>query len=149
VLRVAQPGAIRFGNHSPSEAHLTSLFDEILSQFGGIAAVETAGAKGAQSPAHDPHAMFESVVGLITQYGGLSGLLEKLKRAGLGDAVSSWVGTGENQPVSGNQLASAVGPDTIAQIAAKLGITDENVRSLLSKYLPMVIDHLTPKGKVE
>ena len=126
-----------------------NLFDQIKSQLGGILAAETAGAEGAQSPAHDPHAMLESVVGLITQHGGLNGLLEKLKGGGLGDAVSSWVGTGANHPVSGEQVESAVGSDAIAQIAEKLGATKEHAAALLSQYLPIVINHLTPNGKVE
>jgi uncharacterized protein YidB (DUF937 family) len=128
---------------------MASLLDELKSQLGGILAAETAGAKGAQSPAHDPHAMLESVVELIGQHGGLGGLLDKLKASGLGDAVSSWVGTGDNQPVPANQLESAVGANTINQIIAKLGVTKEQASALLARYLPMVIDRLTPHGKVE
>lgn len=126
-----------------------SLFDQIKSQLGGILAAETAGAEGAQSAAHDPHVMLDSVVGLITKFGGINGLLEKLKGMGLGDAVSSWVGTGENQAVPGDQLEKAVGTDTITQIAEKLGVSKEHATSLLSQYLPVVIDRLTPSGKVE
>jgi uncharacterized protein YidB (DUF937 family) len=128
---------------------MASLLDQLKSQLGGILAAETAGAKGAQSPAHDPHAMLESVTELIGQHGGLGGLLEKLKASGLGDAVASWVGTGDNRPVAANQLESAIGADTISQITAKLGITKEQASSLLAKYLPMVIDRLTPHGKLE
>jgi uncharacterized protein YidB (DUF937 family) len=128
---------------------MASLLDQLKSQLGGILAAETAGAEGAQSPAHDPHAMLESVVDLIGQHGGLGGLLDKLKASGLGDAVSSWVGTGDNQPVPANQLESAVGADTISQIIAKLGVTKEQASSLLARYLPMVIDRLTPHGKLE
>jgi uncharacterized protein YidB (DUF937 family) len=128
---------------------MASLFDQLKSQLGGILAAETAGAAGAESPAHDPHAMLESVAELIGQHGGLGGLLDKLKASGLGDAVSSWVGTGANRPVPANQLESAIGGDTISQIMAKLGITKEQASSLLARYLPMVIDRLTPRGKLE
>jgi uncharacterized protein YidB (DUF937 family) len=128
---------------------MASLLDELKSQLGGILAAETAGAKGAQSPAHDPHAMLESVMELIGQHGGLGGLLDKLKASGLGDAVSSWVGTGDNRPVPANQLESAIGADTINQIIAKLGVTKEQASALLARYLPMVIDRLTPHGKLE
>ena len=86
---------------------------------------------------------------MISQSGGLSGLLEKLKGKGLGDLAASWIGTGENQPVSGEQLSSAIGPDAIGQIAAKLGASKEQAAQLLAKYLPFVIDRLTPNGKVE
>jgi uncharacterized protein YidB (DUF937 family) len=128
---------------------MASLLDQLKSQLGGILAAETAGAKGAESPAHDPHAMLESVVNLIDQHGGLGGLLEKLKASGLGNAVSSWVGPGDNQPVPANQLESAIGANTISQITTRLGITKEQASSLLARYLPMVIDRLTPHGKLE
>ena len=128
---------------------MASLLDQLKSQLGGILAAETAGAEGAQSPAHDPHAMLESVTELIGQHGGLGGLLEKLKASGLGDAVSSWVGKGANQPVPADQVESAIGTDTIRQITAKLGVTKEQASSVLARYLPMVIDQLTPHGKLE
>ena len=128
---------------------MASLLDQLKSQMGGILAAETAGAAGAQSPAHDPHAMLESVMDLIGQHGGLGGLLDKLEASGLGDAVSSWVGTDDNRPVPANQLESAVGTDVISQIIAKLGVTREHASSLLAQYLPMVVDRLTPHGKVE
>jgi uncharacterized protein YidB (DUF937 family) len=126
-----------------------NLLDQLKDQLSGILAAETAGAQGAQSPSHDPHTMLESVAGLISQHGGLGGLLEKLKAGGLADAVSSWVATGENRPVSGEQLQSAVGVGAITQIAEKLGISKEFATSLLAQYLPIVVDRLTPKGRVE
>src|SRR6516165_7513908 len=100
-----------------------SLLDSLKAQLGGILAAETAGAEGAESPSHDPHAMLESVMGLINDHGGVGGLVDKLKASGLGDVVSSWVGKGENSPAPTDQLASAVGTGSIGQIAAKLGIT--------------------------
>jgi len=118
-------------------------------QLGGIMAAETAGAEGVQAPSHDPHAMLDSVVGLITEHGGLDGFLEKFKANGLGETVASWVGTGDNHPVSGDQIHSALGPDVIAQIASKLGMDQEKAMSLLSQYLPLVINQLTPNGEVE
>jgi uncharacterized protein YidB (DUF937 family) len=125
------------------------LLDELKSQLGGILAAEVAGAAGAQSPSHDPHAVLESVVGLINQHGGLGGLVQKLESGGLADAVASWVGTGSNQPVTGDALRSAVGTAAIAQLAEKLGVPKEQATTLLAQYLPMVIDRLTPNGRVE
>jgi uncharacterized protein YidB (DUF937 family) len=125
------------------------LFDVLKDQLGGIVAAEVAGAAGAESPSHDPHTMLECVAGLIEQQGGLGGLVSKLESGGLADAVASWVGTGANQAVSGDALKSAVGTAVIAQIAEKLGIPKEQATSLLAQYLPMVIDKLTPRGRVE
>ena len=53
--------------------------------------------------------------------GGLGGLLEQFQRSGLGDVMNSWVGTGQNLPISGDQLESVLGGDTIAQIARQFG----------------------------
>jgi uncharacterized protein YidB (DUF937 family) len=125
------------------------LLEQLKSQLGEVMAAETAGAKGAESPSHDPHAMLESVIAMITKSGGLSGLLETLKNKGLGDVASSWISTGENKAVSAEQLSSAVGHDALSEIAAKLGASKEQAASLLAKYLPMVINHLTPNGKLE
>jgi uncharacterized protein YidB (DUF937 family) len=125
------------------------LLEQLKSQLGDVLAAETAGAKGAESPSHDPHTMLESVLAMITQSGGLSGLLEMLKGKGLGDIASSWIGSGENKAVSAEQLTSAMGSDAISQIATKLGASKEQAAALLAKYLPMVIDKLTPNGKLE
>ena len=65
----------------------------------------------------------EQVLGLINnpETGGLAGLVETFKSKGLGDAMSSWIGTGENKPVSGEEIANTIGSDKIQEIAGKLG----------------------------
>jgi uncharacterized protein YidB (DUF937 family) len=127
----------------------TSLFDQIKYQLGGSMAAETAGAAGAESPAHDPHAMPDCVVRLIAQHGWLGGLVKKFEAGGLGTAAASWVGTGENQDVSPTQAESAAGSEVVSQITAKLRLPPEQATQLLSKYVPLVINQLTPNGKVE
>ena len=94
--------------------------------------------------------LMEQVLGLINnpQTGGLGGLIEMFKSKGLGDAVSSWISTGENQPVSGDQITSALGSDTIQEIAQKLGISGTDASSGLAALLPQIIDKLTPDGTV-
>jgi uncharacterized protein YidB (DUF937 family) len=91
----------------------------------------------------------EAVSGLFNQVGGVNGLLEKFNQAGLGDAVSSWVGTGANQPIEASQLESAVGPDLIQGFASKLGLQGSQILPLLTQFLPVIIDKLTPSGAVE
>ena len=90
------------------------------------------------------------VLGLITnpQSGGLQGLIETFKEKGLGDAMSSWISTGENQPVSGDQVQHALGSDLIQQIAQKLGSSKSEVSGGLANLLPDIIDKLTPTGKL-
>lgn len=82
------------------------------------------------------------------QGGGLNGLINQFTSKGLGDVIGSWVGTGKNMPISGDQLKGALGEDTIKNIASKLGMDANAVTSQLSNLLPDVIDKLTPEGKV-
>ena len=83
------------------------------------------------------------------QEGGLAGLLEKLKASGLTDQVSSWVGTGTNQAVSPDQLANALGPDTLNALAAKFGLDASALSDGLAGALPQLVDKLTPNGSLE
>jgi uncharacterized protein YidB (DUF937 family) len=80
--------------------------------------------------------------------GGLGGLVSKFEQAGMGDVIGSWIGKGENQPVSDGQLQDALGSDTIASIASRLGINAQTLLPMLATLLPVLIDRLTPQGKV-
>jgi len=92
--------------------------------------------------------LMDIVLGLITnpQTGGLQGLIQTFKEKGLGDAMSSWISTGENQPVSGDQIQHALGGNFIQQIAEQLGSSKSEVSGSLSNLLPEIIDKLTPSG---
>lgn len=79
--------------------------------------------------------------------GGLGGLMAKFQQAGLGDVVGSWVGSGQNQPVSGEQLTDVLGADTMAGLAEKLGMSQGDAAGQLSGVLPGLIDKLTPQGQ--
>lgn len=80
--------------------------------------------------------------------GGLGSLLEKFSQAGLGEQVKSWVGTGENLPVSPDAIGQVFGRDAIAKIAQQAGLSQEETSSGLSQVLPEVVDRLTPEGKL-
>ena len=94
--------------------------------------------------------LMEQVLGLVNNpgTGGLPGLIDMFNGKGLGDAVSSWISTGENSQVSGDQVASVLGSDTIRDIAGKLGISETDASSGLAELLPRIIDKLTPDGTV-
>lgn len=79
--------------------------------------------------------------------GGLGGLVSKFEQAGLGGAIGSWIGGGPNDPVSGEQITSALGSGTVSDIAAKLGVDPGEAASQLSSMLPGLINHLTPGGQ--
>ncbi len=92
--------------------------------------------------------LLAGVVGLLGGQGGLDKLIGQFASKGLGDVIDSWVGTGKNLPVSGNQLQNVLGKDTISSLASKLGMDSGALTSQLSNLLPQVVDKLTPEGKV-
>jgi uncharacterized protein YidB (DUF937 family) len=80
--------------------------------------------------------------------GGLGGLLEQLQRGGQGDVARSWVGPGTNKTISENDLASALGGDTLGTLADQTGMGRDDLLSGLSRYLPRFVDELTPDGRL-
>jgi uncharacterized protein YidB (DUF937 family) len=80
--------------------------------------------------------------------GGLSAFAQLFQAKGLGSIVQSWIGTGTNQPITPQQLESAVGSDWIAQLAGHAGLSSEAVSSQLAEVLPKIVDRLTPSGKL-
>ncbi len=114
-----------------------SLFDSVMGavnnhvqQQGGIANV------------------LSSLLANNSELGGLSGLIDKFRQAGMGDAVNSWVGMGENQPISGNQVTDALGGDMLTKAASQLGLDPSQLSGQLAQMLPGLIDKLTPNGSV-
>ena len=92
--------------------------------------------------------MAQIAMDLFNQNGGLSGILDKFKEGGLGETGASWVGKGENMPVSSDQIASVLGSGAIAEMAAKFGINPETLSAQIAQHLPGVVDKLTPDGEV-
>ena len=76
--------------------------------------------------------------------GGLGALVEKFRQGGLEDLVKSWIGTGPNKPVAPNQLQQALGPNTVADLERETGMPREDLLLQLSRFLPEVIDKLSP-----
>jgi uncharacterized protein YidB (DUF937 family) len=88
-----------------------------------------------------------SLLGNDGQLGGLQGLIEKFQQGGMGDVVASWVGTGANQAISGDQLSSVLGSDALSGLAAKFGVNPADLAGQLSSVLPGMVDKLTPNGQ--
>ena len=80
--------------------------------------------------------------------GGLGDLMKQLQEGGHGDAANSWVGKGQNKPIAPGDLANALGADQIDAIASQSGMSRNDLLQGLSQYLPDVIDHLTPDGRL-
>jgi uncharacterized protein YidB (DUF937 family) len=88
-----------------------------------------------------------NLLGNDSARGGLQGLIEKFQQGGLGDVVSSWVGKGENLPVSAKQSTSVLGNDTLSGLASKFGVNTNELAGQLSSVLPGIVDTLTPDGQ--
>ena len=93
--------------------------------------------------------MAQVAMEMFNTNGGVGGILEKFKTGGLADAAASWVGTGDNIPVSADQISSVLGNDQIAAMAAKFGIDPATLSAQIAEYLPSVVDKMTPNGAVE
>jgi uncharacterized protein YidB (DUF937 family) len=80
--------------------------------------------------------------------GGLGDLLKQFQQNGQGDAANSWVGTGPNKVIAPGDLANALGADQLDQLSKQSGLSREDLLQGLSQYLPQVVDHLTPEGRL-
>ncbi len=117
------------------------LLDQVVK---GLAGKFLGGSGGTQNP------LLDIALNLLTnpQTGGLEGLMETFKSKGLNDIMSSWVSTGQNLPISGNQIQDVLGSDLIQQFAKKLGASNQDVSGGLAGLLPDLIDKLTPTGQL-
>jgi uncharacterized protein YidB (DUF937 family) len=85
---------------------------------------------------------------LVSSSGGLQGLTSKLASSGLGQQVQSWVGHGQNQPVSGSQIQDAMDPQQVHSMAKQAGMSDEETCDHVAKALPDMVDQATPEGQM-
>jgi uncharacterized protein YidB (DUF937 family) len=92
--------------------------------------------------------MVTVVNSLIQQHGGLQGLVSQLEQQGLGGVARSWISNGPNQPISPAQLTQVFGSGLISQLAAKTGLSPQDLTQKLSQVLPTAIDKLTPGGAI-
>lgn len=117
------------------------LFDSIAGQVTGA----LAGQGGAQGSG-----LLQALMGLINspQVGGIQGLVAAFQKNGLGNIVQSWIDTGQNLPISPEQLNAVFGSEQIGKVAQQLGLSSQETSSELSNLLPQVIDKLSPSGDV-
>ena len=114
------------------------LFDSIIGAVSG----KTEGSGGAAQ-------LIGVLGGLLAQSGGLQGLANKFAQSGQENAFQSWVGMGENQPISNNQIQNVLGSEQVNALAAKMGIDPAQASNFLAEYLPKIVDKLTPAGKID
>jgi uncharacterized protein YidB (DUF937 family) len=92
--------------------------------------------------------LLQAATSLLGQEGGLQGLVDKFQQGGLGEVVSSWIGKGENLPISAEQLSSVLGSEALSGLAEKAGLDSNALAGQLASVLPGVVDQLTPAGEV-
>jgi len=85
---------------------------------------------------------------LFSSNGGLKGMTSKLTNSGLGQQVQSWVGTGENKPVSGQQVQQVMDPGQVHAMARQAGVSDEECCEQVARAMPEMVNQATPQGKV-
>ena len=98
---------------------------------------------GNQTGAAAPAANLEGALG------GLSGIRDLFQKAGLGEHVDSWIGTGDNQPVSADQIKQALGASGhLGQLAQAAGVSEDEAAQHLTELLPEIVNKLTPQGSI-
>lgn len=147
VLGSAMGGGAQQGNNP-----LGSLLSSLTRDMGGAqtagqnAGPGTSQTGGLGGPAAG--ALLAAAMALVQQQGGLSGLLDKFRQSGLGQHADSWVGTGPNMTVTGDQVHQVMGGDALSGIAARLGIPVQQAGTSMAQLLPELINQLTPGGQV-
>ncbi|WP_255365047.1 YidB family protein [Collimonas sp. OK242] len=122
---------------------MMGLLDSVLGAIGG-----------GQQQANDPKALLiQAAIGMLTKQGGagaaggLGGLLSAFEGAGLGQLAQSWIGNGQNQAISPDQVQQALGSGPLQELAQAAGISPADAASHLSEILPGLVDKLTPHGE--
>ncbi|HEX4380106.1 MAG TPA: YidB family protein [Candidatus Acidoferrum sp.] len=117
------------------------IFDEIEKVGGSVLGGSTLGGEHAGA--------LSAVTDYINspQVGGISGLQKMFQEKGLGGIVSSWIGTGQNLPISTDQLNSVLHCDALNQVATKFGLDPNMLQSMMTQLLPHVVDKMTPNGQ--
>lgn len=110
------------------------LFDQVTGMLGGQAG------KAEQ---------LQKVFSWVEEQGGVKSLIEKFHQGGLSAVVESWIGSGNNLPVTAEQIQSVLGLPAIQQLAEKLGVNSDNASTLIAEYLPKLVDGLSPDGEIQ
>lgn len=91
---------------------------------------------------------YKNILSWIETQSGIRGLINKFEQQGFGGIIQSWIGSGENLPVSMEQISSIFGTSNISALASKVGLNSEQTSSLIAEYLPKLVNTATPDGKI-
>jgi uncharacterized protein YidB (DUF937 family) len=119
--------------------------------LGGLLGGGTSGSPGTAANGMNVAAIAAALGPLIAKLvksGGLSRMVSGAQASGLSAQADSWVGTGANAPVSGQEVRGIVGEDTVSQFAQQAGISDDEAVDVLAQVVPHVVNGLTPDGQL-
>ncbi len=91
--------------------------------------------------------LLQQLVGYLSKPGALGNLAQSFQSNGLGNVLQSWIGTGQNLPISASQVQQVLGNDVVSDMAGKAGLDVPETADALSGMLPQVVDKLSPDGK--
>jgi uncharacterized protein YidB (DUF937 family) len=117
---------------------------------GGTAPPSPGGGGGVQNPFDQgagPYSRLDREQPEDAAGGGLDQLIDRFRRGGLGEMIESWIGPGHNRPIQPQQLAQALGPDTVETLSRQTGMDRNDLLAQLAQVLPGVVDGLTPQGR--
>lgn len=154
IVGVSKPGAAPSARPGPSSKGITMAGNDLGSLLGGLLGGSGGqGGGGGNILGSLLGALMGGGAGGAQAAGGgannpLGGLMDMLTKSGLVDQAQSWVGTGENQPVSADQIKAALPDETLQKVAQDAGVTPDAAAAELAQALPTAVDKLTPHGQV-
>jgi len=122
---------------------------DLLNQMGGGGAPSgSAGAGGGMGGAL-LGGLVMIALQMLQRNGGLGGVVGRMKEQGYGREADSWVGTGENVPISADVLSQILGRDVIDQSARAMGISPDEAAGGLAQVFPEIVNEITPNGRID
>ena len=119
------------------------LLDEVISM------AAASGGTGQQPQAQHATAL-SAIISYVNspQVGGIAGLQKMFHDGGLGAVFSSWVSSGQNLPVSAEQLQNVLHGGALQQVAQESGLNPAQLTGMMGSLLPHLIDKLSPNGQL-
>ncbi|MFG2341961.1 YidB family protein [Streptomyces yangpuensis] len=157
IVRVSMPGTALSARPGPPAKGMTMAGNDLGSLLGGLLGGGGGGqgGSGGGGGGNILGALLGALMGGAggSQAGGgannpLGGLMDMLTRSGLADQAQSWIGTGENQSVSGAQISEALPDETLQEVAARTGVSRQEAADRIAQVLPQAVDKLTPGGQI-
>ncbi|MFI8387522.1 YidB family protein [Streptomyces sp. NPDC085540] len=157
IVRVSKPGAPLSARPGPSAKGTTMAGDDLGSLLGGLLGGSGGQGGSAGGGAGGAGNVLGALLGALmggsggSQAGGsnpLGGLLDMLTKSGLADQAQSWIGTGDNQSVSGAQIADALPDEALQKAAAQAGVSPQEAADQIAQALPTAVDKLSPEGQL-